>query len=378
MRIYLDHNATTPTDPEVLEAFLLPLRKAFGNPSSIHGEGREARRIVEEARERVARLVNCDPGEVVFTSSGTEADNLAIQGAVSAYAARGEHVVTTAVEHPAVLKTCEWLENRGVAVTRVPVDRCGMPDPEEVARAITPRTILVSVMLANNETGNIFPVAAVGALAAERKIPFHCDAVQAAGRVPIDVRQAGIGLLSLSGHKLYAPKGVAALVVRRTVKLHPLLHGGAQERNRRAGTENVAGIAAFGAACELALGRMAAENGRQADLRNRLEQGVLERIPGTFVLGHPELRLPNTALLAFPGTAADSLLLNLDLEGIAVSSGSACSSGTIRYSPVVAAMGFTPAETGAVIRFSLGRSTTGEEVDRVLEILPGVVAKLRD
>jgi cysteine desulfurase len=374
-QVYLDHNATTPLHPEVLEAFLLSARETFGNPSSIHWAGRNARSTIEKARESVVRLVNCDPVEVIFTSSGTEADNAALKGIASA--AKGDHIVTTAVEHPAVLNTCLWLESRGVSVTRVPVDRFGMPDPAEVEAAINPRTMLVSVMLANNETGNILPVAEIGSIAERHRIPLHCDAVQAAGRIPVDLREMKIGLLSLSAHKMYAPKGVGALVVRKGIKLHPLLHGGSQERNRRAGTENVAGIAAFGAACELAIRTMEEEAARQLVLRRRLEEGILGSVPGTKIQGHPDLRLPNTATISFSGIAADSLILNLDLKGIAVSSGAACSSGTLRHSPVLAAMGVSPEEAGASIRFSLGRTNTAEEIDYLLEVLPETVERLR-
>lgn len=376
-QIYMDYNATTPVHPEVLEALLPFYREAFGNPSSVHWGGRRVKGALEEAREKVALLVGCDPVEVVFTSGGTEADNMAVKGVASVLMGRGNHIITTGVEHPAVLNTCLYLEHEGFEITRLGVDRDGMLDLERLEAAITARTILISVMYANNETGTVFPVGEIGAIAARRRVWFHCDAVQAVGRIPVDCRGENIQLLSLSGHKLYAPKGIGALVVRKGVKLHPLLHGGAQERNRRGGTENVAGIVALGTACELARQAMAAEMPRLAALRDRLERGVRERVPGVTVNGHPEQRLPNTANLSFPGATADSLLMNLDLAGIAVSSGAACSSGTLKFSHVLAAMGVEPAAAGGSVRFSLGRENTAADVDYLLDVLPEIVERLR-
>ncbi len=373
----MDYNATTPVHPEVLEALLPFYREAFGNPSSIHWAGRNVKGALEEAREKVALLVGCDPAEVVFTSCGTEADNMAIKGVAAALRGNGNHIITTGVEHPAVLNTCLYLEHEGFEITRLDVDRHGMLDPERLEAAITERTILISVMHANNETGTIFPVGEIGEIAARRRVRFHCDAVQAVGRIPVDCRADTIHLLSLSGHKLYAPKGIGALVVRKGVKLHPLLHGGSQERNRRGGTENVAGIVALGTACELARRAMVEEAPRLRELRDRLETGIRERIPGVTLNGHPEQRLPNTANLSFSGTTADSLLMNLDLAGIAASSGAACSSGTLRHSHVLGAMGTEPVAAGGSIRFSLGRESAAADVEYLLDVLPGIVARLR-
>ncbi|MBT0894626.1 cysteine desulfurase [Geobacter hydrogenophilus] len=375
--IYLDHNATTPVHPEVVEALLPFLQGKFGNPSSIHWAGRAVKGAVEEAREQVATLAGCEPGEVVFTSSGTEADNMAIKGVAAALGGRGNHIVTTQAEHPGVANPCLYLESLGFEVTRVPVDRDGILDLERLEAAITDRTILISAMAANNETGVLFPVRKIGEIAARRRVYFHCDGVQAAGRVPLSARDDGISFLALSGHKLYAPKGIGALVVRRGVKCHPLIHGGSQERNRRGGTENVAGIVAFGKACAIARETMNDEMGRLRGLRDRLEEGILSRVSGARVNGHREQRLPTTTNITIPGVEADSLLMALDLEGIAASSGSACSSGTLKLSPVLAAMGRTPEEAKGSVRFSLGKGNTDEEIDRVLAVLPAIVARLR-
>jgi cysteine desulfurase len=292
--IYLDHNATTPVRPEVLEAMLPYYRERFGNPSSIHWAGRQVKGAVEEAREQVARLVNCLPVEVVFTSCGSEADNMAIKGVASASRQKGNHIITTRVEHPAVLQTCQHLEREGCEVTWLEVDRFGLPDLAALEAAVCERTILISAMLANNETGTVLPVEQIGEIAVRHKIPFHCDAVQALGKIPVDCRAIQAGLLALSGHKIGAPKGVGALVVRTGTRLHPLLHGGAQERNRRAGTENVPGIVAFGKACALAAAELAATAGRMAALRDRLEEGILRLIPGVTVNGNTACPIPRT------------------------------------------------------------------------------------
>lgn len=376
-QVYLDHNATTPVHPAVLEAFLAFYSEKFGNPSSIHWAGRRVKGELEKARERVASLVNCDPAEVVFTSGGTEADNMAIKGVASALRDRGNHIITTRTEHPAVVASCLYLERQGYEITWLGVDSDGVPDMAELEEAITGRTILISAMFANHETGTLLPVEQIGEIAAGRKIYFHCDAVQAVGKVPVDFRGLNISLLALSGHKFSAPKGVGALVVRKGVKLAPLLHGGPQERNRRAGTENVAGIVALGKACELALATITSESERVAALRNRLEEGLLAEIPQLKVNGKGALRLANTVNISFLDVAADALLLNLDLQGIAASSGSACASGTLKASSVLAAMGVEPAYARGAIRFSLGRDTTAADIDYVLQVLPGIVARLR-
>lgn len=376
-RIYIDHNATTPLDPEVLEAFSAFSRDCFGNPSSIHWAGREAKRRLEEAREEVAALVGADPSEVIFTSGGTEADNFAIKGVVAAMAAKGSHIVTSSVEHPAVAATCDHLERQGVRVTRVPVGASGELDPEAVKKAICADTVLMTFMFANNETGVIFPIQELGEIATERKIYLHCDAVQAAGRVAVDVRAMGIHLAALSAHKINGPKGVGALIARKGVKLHSLIHGGPQERNRRGGTENAAGIVAFGAACRLARERGLTEMPRVSALRDRLEAGLLALIPDAKINGGGS-RLGNTLNVSFHGTQADLLLMSLDLAGIAASSGSACGSGTVKNSPVLAAMGVDPVLARGSIRFSLGKENNDEDVDRILQVLPGIVSHIRN
>jgi cysteine desulfurase len=375
--IYLDYNATTPVLPEVLEELLPFYRASFGNPSSIHWAGRQVKGAVEEARERVAALVGCTPAEVIFTSCGTEADNMAIKGVAAALRSKGNRIITARTEHPAVVNSCLYLEQQGYELVWLPVDRSGMIDPAELAAVITPQTILITLMQANNETGTLLPVGEIGVIAAEHKVYFHCDAVQAIGKVSVDMRRDSITLLALSGHKLGAPKGVGALIARTGAKLQPLIHGGSQERNRRGGTENVAGIVALGKACELAAARLTAEQARLTALRDRLERGLLATVADVRLNGHQTMRLPNTVNLSFGGTTADTLLFNLDLAGIAASSGSACSSGSLKVSPVLAAMGVEPAYASSAIRFSLGTGTTEAEIDRVLELIPGIVGRLR-
>jgi cysteine desulfurase len=375
--VYMDYNATTPVFPEVLEAFLPFYRERFGNPSSIHWAGRPVKAALEEAREKVAGLLNCEPIEVVFTSGGSEADNRAIKGVAATLRNRGNHIITTRIEHPAVLNSCLYLEQNGYRITMLDVDREGIPDLAELEAAITRETILISVMAANNETGVLMPISEIGELAARRHVYFHCDAVQALGKIPIDCRELQTGLLSISGHKLGGPKGIGALVVRKGVKLHPLVHGGSQERNRRAGTENVPGIVGLGVACELAQASLFDEPRRLEQLRDRLEKGILSRIPGVQVNGDGAKRLPNTSNLSFAGLDADSLLVSLDLRGIAASSGAACGSGALKTSHVLAAMGVDPEMARGSVRFSLGRENTEADVDFVLEALIGIVARLR-
>lgn len=376
MRIYLDHNATTPLDPLVLEAMLPYLKGGFGNASSIHAEGREAKKALEESREVIANLLGARAVEsIVFTSGGTEADNLAIKGVAFALKEKGRHLVTSAVEHPAVLETLRFLETQGFEVTSVPVDREGSLDLEAFRRALRPETILISIMHANNETGVLFPLEEIGRIAKERGILFHTDAVQSFGKVPLNVETLQVDLLSLSAHKLYGPKGIGALYIRPGVKMVALHHGGHQERNRRGGTENVASAVGFAKAAELASSRMGDEERRLRHLRDRLEAGILARIEGVRVNGRSAPRLANTSSLAFEGVDTESLLIGLDLEGIAASSGSACSSGSFEPSHVLAAMG-VPRGWGA-LRLSLGRGNTEEEIDRVLDILPSLVKRLR-
>jgi cysteine desulfurase len=376
--IYLDHNATTPLHPEVLDAMLPFLRDSYGNPSSGHWAGNAARRAIELGRERVATFLGCEPGEVIFTSCATESNNMAIKGVAAALRQRGNHIITTRVEHPSVLSPCVYLDNSGFRVTCLDVDAEGMLDLGELEAAITDQTILISVMYANNETGTIFPVEEIGAIAASHGICFHCDAVQAVGKLPIDCSRLGLNLLSLSGHKLNAPKGVGALIARRGTRVHPLLHGGSQEKSRRSGTENVAGIVALGKACDIALRSMAEESSRLLALRKRLERELTEKIPHVSLNGHPARRLPNTAHISFPFVEPDALVRELDQQGIAVSSGSACSSGALKGSHVLAAMGLDPDTAISHVRFSLGMGNSDEDLDNLLALLPGLVTRLRE
>jgi len=377
-RIYMDNNATTPVRPEVIEAILPFYREQFGNPSSVHWAGRAVSGAVETAREQVARLINCSPAEVVFTSCGSEGDNMAIKGTADALREKGNHIITTAVEHPAVLETCQFMERQGYCVTYLPVDRDGMLDLGELEAAITDQTILISVMWANNETGTIFPIEKIGAIARKYKVRFHSDAVQAVGKVPVDVQKANVDLLVISGHKIGAPKGVGAIYVRRGTRMAALLHGGHQERNRRAGTHNVAGIVGLGLACELAGAEMEATMERVRQLRDRLEQGIMGAIPDVKLNGHPTERLPNTLNVSFAYIEGESLLLNFDMKGIAASSGSACTSGSLEPSHVMGAMCVEITLAHSSTRFSLGRDNTEEDVDYVLEILPPIVQRLRE
>lgn len=374
-RIYLDHNASTPVHPEVVAAMLPYFSERYGNPSSIHSFGREARDAVEAARGEIARFLEVSPEEIVFTSGGTESDNLAIKGV--AYARGGGHLITSQVEHHAVLRTCQALERAGYAVTYLPVDGYGRVDPDDVRRAVRPDTILITVMFANSEVGTIMPVAEIGRIAAERGIPFHVDAVQAFGKIPFWVRELGISLLSFSGHKIYGPKGVGALYVRRGLRLEPLLHGGGQERRLRPGTENVPGIVGLGAAARLARAELPRLGERVAALRERLIAGVLDRIPDARLNGHPERRLPGNANVSVRYVEGEAILLNLDLKGVAASSGSACAAGSTEPSHVLVAMGLPEHEARGALRFSLGRENTEADVDYVLEVLPPIVERLR-
>ena len=377
-RIYMDNNATTAVHPEVLEAILPYYREQFGNPSSIHWAGQAVSGAVEQARAQVAQLINCQPEEIVFTSCGSEGDALAIKGSAEFLKDNGNHIITTAVEHPAVLGSCQYLEKQGFEVTYLAVDGDGMIDLEELESAICERTILISAMWGNNETGTVFPITQIGAIARKHKVRFHTDAVQAVGRVPVDVEAAGIDLLAISGHKFGAPKGVGALYVRKGTGLTPLFQGGHQERNRRAGTHNVPGIVGLGAACELAVADLATRNARIRALRDRLEQGILSRIPEVQVNGHREKRLPNTLNVSFAYIEGEAILLFLDMKGVAASSGSACMSDSFGHSHVIEAMGVDPMMANSNIRFGLGPDNTEEDVDYILEILPPIVQKLRD
>jgi cysteine desulfurase len=376
-RIYMDHNATTPLREEVLEAMLPYLREEFGNASSLHFFGMRARRAIESAREQVAAALRAQPREIVFTGCGTESDNQAIKGVAFANRSRGDHIVTSRIEHKAVLQTCQYLEKQGLRVTYLPVDQYGVVNPNDVAQAITDRTVLVSVMFANNEVGTIQPVAEIAQVCRERDVYFHTDAVQAVGKLPIDVNKLGVDMLSLSAHKFYGPKGVGALYVRKGVKVDPLLHGGHQERGRRAATENVAGIVGLGKAIELRLGEMAAEAERLATLREQLYAGLTAHIDHVYLNGHPTERLPGTLSLCFDYVEGEAIIMGLDLSGVAVSSGSACTSASLEPSHVLLAMGVRPAVAQGSIRFSLGRGNTAADVDTVLETLPPIVERLR-
>lgn len=376
--IYLDHNATTPVHDEVLREMLPYFRERFGNPSSAHRFGREPREARDEARRRVAALLGCLPGEVVFTSGGTESNNAAILGAVFALGGAGRHIVTARTEHHAVLHPCRYLEERfGCRVTLLPVDATGRVDPESVRKAIAPGTVLVTIMTANNETGTLNPVAEIGRITKERGVLFHTDAVQAAGKIPLVVDDLGADLLSLSGHKVYGPKGVGALYVRRGLSIDTFMHGGGQEGGRRAGTENIPGIVGLGKAAEIAA-HVAREGGHaQRELRDYLWQRVSEEIPDTKLNGHPDERLPNTANISFPRIEGESAMMMLDRKGFALSTGSACSSEDLDPSHVLTAMGVGKIDARGALRFSLGPDTAKEDVDALMDVLPGIIGRLR-
>ena len=378
-RIYFDHNATTPIDPAVADTMAVALREEFGNPSSVHHFGQRAKAVVDQARSAVAALIGADPSEVVFTSGGTESDNFAIRGTAEALERTGRrHLIASAIEHEAVLNTLKALARRGSDTTLLPVGDTGITSSDDLRAALRDDTALVSVMHANNEIGTIQPITELARVAHERGALFHTDAVQSAGKLPIDVKTLGVDLLTISAHKFYGPKGVGAIWIRRGLRILPSFTGGKQERNRRAGTENVTGIIGMGVAAEVVRAKMAAECARLAMLRDRLEEGILRAVPRTMVNGAKTSRVANTTNISFDRVEAESLLIGLDLEGIAVSTGSACSSGTLEPSHVLKAMGFPAHRTQNSIRFSLGAANTEAEVDRAIAVLPGVVEKLRN
>ncbi|NLL53462.1 MAG: cysteine desulfurase NifS [Peptococcaceae bacterium] len=377
-RIYLDHSATTPVDPEVAELIMKYYLESYGNPSSVHFFGRQVKKAVEEAREQVAQLIGAQAGEIIFTSGGTESDNLAIQGTVRARGNRGKHLITTAIEHHAVLDAFKYLAKNGYDLTILPVDEEGIIDLEDLVKAIRPDTILISVMHANNEVGSIQPIAEIGKITREKGIFFHVDAVQSLGKLPIDVVKMNIDLLTISSHKIYGPKGVGALYVRRGVKISPLVFGGSQEKKMRSGTENAPGIIGFGKACELAGLRMNEENKALRQLRDKLIKGIMDNIPSVKLNGPSgDKRLPNNVNISISFVEGESLLLSLDMIGIAASSGSACTSGSLDPSHVLLAMGLSHEVAHGSLRFSLGRQNTEEEIDIVIQELPKIVERLR-
>jgi cysteine desulfurase len=386
-RVYLDFNATTPVDAAVLDAMLPYFSAEFGNPASIHTPGQKARAAVETAREQVAGLIGARPQEIVFTSGGTESDNHAIFGVVgqpflpvssSRNASSFSHLITTAIEHEAVLNACQALEKVGVRVTYLPTDREGQIDLDDLRCAIRPETILITIMHANNELGTVQPLEEIGRIAAKADVYFHTDAVQSAGKIPIDVKALQVDLLSISGHKLYAPKGIGALYVRGGTRLRQLLYGGHHQRGFRPGTENVAGIVGLGKAAEIARKSLAEDTRHVSTLRDRLQQELLHRVPQSRVNGGAAPRTPNTTNLVFPGVEGEALLIALDLKGLACSTGAACSSGAVEPSHVLTAIGLPPEKARASLRFSLGRHTTSADIDFALNVIPAAVAQLRE
>ncbi|MEA3492974.1 MAG: cysteine desulfurase NifS [Candidatus Margulisiibacteriota bacterium] len=381
-RIYLDYAATTPAHPDVVSAMLPYFSEKFGNPSGIYSFGREAKSALEKAREKVAKLINAKPEEIVFTSGGTESDNFALQGVAFANEHKGDHIITSSIEHHAILESCKFLEKRGFKITRLPVDKFGVVSPEDVRSAITDKTILVSIMHANNEIGTIQPIAEIAKMIRDmrderRDIYFHTDAVQTVGEIEVDVDKLGVDLLSLSGHKFYGPKGVGVLYIRKGTKLVPFLRGGGQENRRRGSTENVPSIVGLGKACELAKDQLRERIEHLLPLREKLIMGLKERIPEIELNGHPDMRLPKNVNLSVRYIEGESMLLNLDMEGIAASTGSACSSGSLDASHVLLACGLFHEIAHGSIRFTIGRLTTEADIDRVLEVFPGIVEKLR-
>ena len=376
-KVYLDYAATTPTYPKVAEAIRPYFTEIFGNPSSIHRFGQDARKAVESAREKVASLIGANPDEIVFTSGGTEADNFALEGVAFANEKKGNHIITSKIEHHAVTECAEFLAERGFNISYLPVDKFGIVDPEDVKKTITDKTILVSIMHANNEIGTIEPISEIAKIVKEKGIYFHTDAVQTAAHVPINAKDLGVDLLSISGHKFYGPKGVGALYIKKGTRMVPFLHGGGQEKNRRASTENVPDIVGMGVACEMAIEEMAAEALRETALRDKLIKGILDRIPDVILNGHPTNRLPNNVNVAIKYVEGESILLNLDMMGIAGSSGSACTSGSLEPSHVLLAIGLPHEIAHGSLRLTPGRQTTDDDINYVLETLPPIIDKLR-
>ncbi|MBN2453216.1 MAG: cysteine desulfurase NifS [Candidatus Omnitrophica bacterium] len=378
-KVYLDNNATTRMREEVLDAMMPFYKDVYGNASSIHQFGRRSRAAVDKARQDVARLIGASsPEEIIFTSGGTESDNFAVKGVAHALRSKGDHIITTSVEHSAVLNTCKALAKDGYKVTYLPVDGYGIVNIDDLKKAVTAKTILISIMYANNETGTVEPVAEIGALAKEKGICFHTDAVQAIGKIAFDVKSLPADLLSISAHKIYGPKGAGAIYVRKGTKIDAIMHGGHHEMNKRAGTENVGGIVGLGKAAELAAKEISGEPRKLMELRDYLYKGITSKIPHTRLNGHPEKRLPNTMNVGFKYLEGESIMLNLDMEGVAVSTGSACTSGTLEPSHVLTAMAIDAADAQGSIRFSLGRDNTKEDMDYVLSVLPPIIQRLRE
>lgn len=375
--IYLDHAATTPTDPEVLQAMLPYFTDRFGSASTLYSLGKETKEAVEDAREKVALLIGARPDEVYFTSGGTESDNWAVIGTALAKKDKGNHIITTKIEHHAILEPCHFLEKQGFDVTYLPVDAEGMVDPEDVRKAINERTILISIMHANNEIGTIQPVDEIGKIAREEKVLFHTDTVQTVGSIPVDVNAIGCDMLSISGHKLYGPKGIGAMYIRKGVRIQRFMQGGGQESNRRSGTHNVPGIVGLGKAAELARDRMDETIPRLTTMRDKLIEGILTKIPDTRLNGHPTKRLPNNVNVSFEGIEGESIILLLDMHGICASSGSACTSGSLDPSHVLMSLGLKHEEAHGSLRLTLGRENSDWDVKNVLEALPVIVERLR-
>ena len=376
-RIYLDYAATTPTHPDVVKAMLPYFTNSFGNPSSIYACGQDAKEAIEGARASVAALIGARDEEIIFTSGGTEADNAALKGVAYARGGRGQHIITSSIEHHAILETSHFLETQGFEITYLPVDEYGMVDPDDVRRAITDKTIIVSIMHANNEVGTIQPVAEIARITREAGVYLHTDAVQAVGHVPFTVDELGVDLLSLSAHKLYGPKGVGVLYIRKGTKLASFMHGGEQEYGRRASTHNVPGIVGLGKAAQIALREIDEEAERVTRFRDKLRNGILEGIDHARLNGHPQVRLPNNLNVSISYAEGEAMCLKLDREGICCSTGSACTSAATEPSHVLTALGLDPLQAHSSLRFTLGKWTTEEEIDRVLEVLPRIVAKLR-
>jgi cysteine desulfurase len=376
-KIYLDYAATTPVDPRVLKAMEPYFSKKFGNTMSLHSFGQEAKTALEESREIVADLMGAKPSEVIFTSSATESNNLALKGVAFANRKKGNHIIISSIEHSCIMESAKWLEKQGFEITRLKVDKYGLVDPEDVKKAIKKETILVSIMHANNEIGTIEPIEEIGKICKERGVYFHTDAAQTFGKIKINVNKMNIDLMTVSSHKMYGPKGVGALFVREGVKIEPILHGGGHEMGLRSSTVNVAGIVGFAKACEIAKKEMEKEAKRLTKLRDKLIKGVLEKIPGSHLNGHPTKRLPNNANFWFEGVEGESIVIQLDLLGIAASTGSACSTEKLEPSHVLLAIGLRPEQAHGSLRLSLGRWTTEKDIDYVLEVLPKVIEKLR-